>query len=413
MSAEVTGWLRENALPLNTLAAGSRREDLQPLVETLSDVRVVGMGESTHGTHEFFQLKHRLLEFLVTDMGFSVLAMEASASAGQAVDAYVRHGTGDAGTVLCGLGFWTWRTDKVLAVIEWMRAYNRERPENQQVRFVGIDPQRCGTSISELEAFLRVRVPERAAGLHAAFGVLGNAYPGQYPDLRRRLVHAAEELVDFLRDFAPDAPEMIGHARILTQAADLVSRHRLHEDPQQTACAVRDRYMADNVSELLDVPSAKVAVWAHNGHIAKSRYGNGPSPLGQHLREQYGDAYYALGLLFGRGAFRAGRMWPGTRSRRPMNNRIGMAGITTVEAQLATATVGNHLIDLRSGGEASATVREWLRSTQSLRRFGAQVPRWAYRLHRRPTVLAHEYDGLAYIATTTCSRPLPPVEASS
>ncbi|UNO44418.1 hypothetical protein [Streptomyces sp. MST-110588] len=70
----------------------------------LGNARVVGLGEATHGTREFFRLKHRLLDFLVTEMDFSVPAMEASASAGPAVDAYVRHGVGDAATVLTRAG---------------------------------------------------------------------------------------------------------------------------------------------------------------------------------------------------------------------------------------------------------------------------------------------------------------------
>ncbi|MEV1083732.1 erythromycin esterase family protein [Streptomyces sp. NPDC050211] len=214
-----------------------------------------------------------------------------------------------------------------------------------------------------------------------------------------------------LSNDAPEAAEAIRHARILAQAADLVTRNRMHEDPEQTVYAVRDRYMADRVRELLDDPSAKVALWAHNGHIAKSRYGSGPPPLGQHLHKRLGDAYYALGLLFGQGAFRAGRIWPGPRLRRPKENSIGMAGPATAGAQLAAATAGNHLVDLRSGADASATVRQWLHSTSTMRSFGAQVPHWTYHLHRSPTVLAQEYDGFAYIATSTCSRPLPPTEA--
>jgi erythromycin esterase len=85
VSNEVTGWLAQNALPLSSLTTGVSTVDLQPLKDVLDGVRIVGLGEATHRTREFFQLKHRLLEFLVTEMGFSVLAMEASASAGPAV----------------------------------------------------------------------------------------------------------------------------------------------------------------------------------------------------------------------------------------------------------------------------------------------------------------------------------------
>ncbi|WP_206504156.1 erythromycin esterase family protein [Streptomyces chrestomyceticus] len=410
MSDEVTGWLAERAVPLRGLVAGVPSDDLQPLKGVLSGVRVVGLGESTHGTREFFQLKHRLLEFLVTELGFSVLAMEASASAAPAVDAYVRHGVGDAATVLRGLGFWTWRTYEVLAVIEWMRAYNRGRPEEGKIRFAGIDPQKCGASVSVLETLLSERAADRVAGLRSLLGVLAEAHPGQHPDPRRRLVREAEDLAAFVRERFPEAQEAVRHARILVRAADLVTRDRLHDDPRQTVYAVRDRYMAEAVQELLAAPSTKVVLWAHNGHIAKSAHGDGPLPLGHHLKERYGDAYYALGLLFGKGSFRAcrGRPKAGARARPPVGNRIGMADGTTVEARLAAAGRGDLVVDLRSAADAPDAVRQWLHEPSAMRSFGAHVPRWTYHLHRSPTVPAREYDGLAYVATSTNSRLLPP-----
>ncbi|MFE7115087.1 erythromycin esterase family protein, partial [Streptomyces sp. NPDC057654] len=94
-------WLAANAVPLvGGLTAGAPTADLEPLKRTLDGVRAVGLGEATHGTREFFLLKHRLLEFLVTEMGFTVLAMEAGASAALAVNDYVLHGIGEAADVL-------------------------------------------------------------------------------------------------------------------------------------------------------------------------------------------------------------------------------------------------------------------------------------------------------------------------
>jgi erythromycin esterase-like protein len=76
-AGDVTDWLAGNALPLHGLVAGGPTMDLQPLTDVLQDVRVVGLGEATFGTREFFQLKHSLLEFLVTELGFSVFAMDS------------------------------------------------------------------------------------------------------------------------------------------------------------------------------------------------------------------------------------------------------------------------------------------------------------------------------------------------
>jgi hypothetical protein len=68
---EVVDWFRSAAIPLKTTEPGHGFEDLRPFRELIGDARIVSMGEATHGTREFFQLKHRLLEFLVTEMGFA------------------------------------------------------------------------------------------------------------------------------------------------------------------------------------------------------------------------------------------------------------------------------------------------------------------------------------------------------
>ena len=64
-------WLRQHAIPLKTVEAGCGFDDLQPLKPVIGSARIVALGEATHGTREFFQLKHRLLEFLVTEMDFT------------------------------------------------------------------------------------------------------------------------------------------------------------------------------------------------------------------------------------------------------------------------------------------------------------------------------------------------------
>ncbi|WP_405797783.1 erythromycin esterase family protein [Streptomyces sp. NBC_01506] len=431
VSGELTAWLSHNAVPLSGgLTAGAPTADLQPLKQVLDGVRIVGLGESTHGTREFFQLKHRLLEYLVTELGFTVLAMEASASAGPAVDAYVRDGVGDPAQVLTGLGFWTWRTEEILDMIKWMRGYNEGRPQGEKVRFVGVDPQRSGDSLAVLEAFLTSVAPERLPALHSSLGVLATAYPGSRPDPEQKLMREAVKLLEFVRACdepgTPAGAVAVRHARILVRAADLVTRRGQDPDPERTVYAARDRYMAEGVEAILDGdPAAKVVLWGHNGHIAKGR-SSGPGiiptpPLGEHLRERYGDAYYALGLLFGQGSFRAHRIWPGPWSgvggltgRAAEGNPIGAPAGTTVEARLAAATPRDHLLDLRPAGPdatdatdaAPRAVREWVDATHETRTFGALVTRWFYRRNVTPVQLSAEYDGLAYVALSTDSRPI-------
>ncbi|CAM5458566.1 succinoglycan biosynthesis [Streptomyces spiroverticillatus] len=405
-----TASLARAAVPLRSLSADAPTTDLQPLRQVLDGVRIIGLGEATHGTREFFRLKHRLLAFLVRELGCTALAMEASESAAPAVDAYVRSGVGSAEQAVAGLGFWTWQTREVLAMVEWMRTYNRQRPASERVRFLGIDPQKCGPSLTALDTLLgRLPAPERnrATALLAPLHTLATAHPGSQPDPERQLVRGAEELSRLLTPYGSDAAR---HARNLVRAADLVTRPRQHTDPEQTVFAVRDRYMADALEA---EPSAKIALWAHNGHIGTTHHGGGAlRPLGSHLRDRHGDAYYALALLFGSGAFRARRTLPGpwqnrrarTRDAKVPSHRIGPPAPNTVEAQLASATPTDHFLDLRTAPEP---VRAWAAVPHPHRSFGAMVPRWTYHLHHTPVTLTATYDGLAYIAASSPSEPFP------
>lgn len=79
----------------------------------------------------------------------------------------------------------------------------------------------------------------------------------------------------------------------------------------------------------------------------------------------------------------------------------------TLEGVLAAANPGDHLLDLRSAAAAPEAVREWLRGSHLTREHGSQVPRWLYPTHHTPCVPAERYDGIAYLAATTPSQPLP------
>ncbi|HKR09300.1 MAG TPA: erythromycin esterase family protein, partial [Gemmatimonadaceae bacterium] len=151
----VVAWIRETAIPIRTVDAGNGFADLAPLKPLLSNVRVVGLGESTHGTSEFQRVKHRLLEFLVKEMGYTAFSMEASYSDAQPMNNYVLHGKGNRADVLSKLGYVAWDMEEFAAMVDWMRAYNRTVPEARKVRFYGVDIYR--NSVGRVKVLAAVR----------------------------------------------------------------------------------------------------------------------------------------------------------------------------------------------------------------------------------------------------------------
>src|SRR5262245_17557624 len=158
---EVVAWLKANALPLATAEPGSGFHDLEPLRAVIGNARIVSLGETTHGTREFFQLKHRLIEYCVSTLGFTIIAFEANYGTMLAVNDYVLHGKGDAADVVAGQGFAIYDSDEVLALVEWVRAWNLTH--ERKVKFHGFDMQTSAAAALHLLAYLERVAPELAA----------------------------------------------------------------------------------------------------------------------------------------------------------------------------------------------------------------------------------------------------------
>src|SRR5438046_10632990 len=114
---EVTSWFKSAAMPLDSTNPESGLDDLRQMESTIGNARIVAMGEATHGTREFFQLKHRMLEFLVKKKGFTVFGIEANWPESLAMNAYVWSGTMEAVEALAGLYFSSWTPGDLLDMV--------------------------------------------------------------------------------------------------------------------------------------------------------------------------------------------------------------------------------------------------------------------------------------------------------
>lgn len=66
-------------------------------------------------------------------VGLRLFALEANFAEKLAINDYVTAGAGDPLDALAGIHFWTWDTEEVLALIEWLRNFNEGRPPGDQV----------------------------------------------------------------------------------------------------------------------------------------------------------------------------------------------------------------------------------------------------------------------------------------
>jgi len=418
--------LDRHAVPLATANPSAGLDDLRPLADAFEDARIVGMGEATHGTREFFQLKHRVLRLLVEELGVRLFGLEANFAETLAINDYVLRGEGDPVNALKGIYFWTWNTEEVLALVEWLREYNEGRDEGERVNFYGFDAQYTAGAAEAVERYLRDVDPEFLESERETVEMLANeglqTDEGDVDDddevIESRL-DATDALVSALEDRFHDRKATYvsetsesewelarRHVRTMAQAAE--QQRALSREDIEAKVEARDAHMAENVSWILDHESAdRIGLWAHNAHVkereARGHWGS-VETMGELLGREYGEEYYALGFEFGAGSFQA---CPDPDD----GEESGLQEFTIAEPfeggvadTLAKLDQPCFFLDFESAAEDSR-VAEWLTGDHRRHAIGA----FFYddpEKNRRRYALADELDGLLYVDETSRAVPI-------
>jgi erythromycin esterase-like protein len=140
----VVSWMKRSAQAFDTCDARDDQRDLAFLKPLVGRAHIVALGEGTHGTSEFFRMKHRIIRYLASEMGFTVFTIEANMPEAYRVNDYVLTGRGDPRALLDGMYLWTWNTHELLDMIEWMRAFNASG--RGHIQFTGFDMQTPDTA---------------------------------------------------------------------------------------------------------------------------------------------------------------------------------------------------------------------------------------------------------------------------
>lgn len=406
-------WLQANAVPFTTTVPGGSTDDLARLGQMVGDARIVGLGEGTHGSREFFDMKHRVVQYLVREKGFRAFGIEATWAEATRINRYVHTGEGDPAVLLSNLYFWTWNTQEVLDMIRWMREYNQGVPADQRVSFYGFDVQYSRVAMSDVEAYLAGVDPIAADSAREYYSCyrrfqdrIGVAQPNYVsaPDtLRTRCrqgVRAVHGLLD--RAAAAYAPRsgQPAYETALRTARVVVQNEDLRSSPAATGSATRDRYMAENAAWLAEEahPGAGVVLWAHNAHVARAE-----PWMGKRLADHLGDAYRVVGFTFYQGGLNAVRDGGGLRA-----HTAPPAAGSSYEAQFNRLGHARFYVDLRPlrTGTAPASA-QWLGGPLGMRMVGAVYDPDRPNVYYADHWLPEEYDVMIHLTDVTPTRLLP------
>lgn len=417
--------LDEYVIPIQTTDPAQKLSDLQPLRPIFNDREVIGLGEATHGTREFFQLKHRIIRYLVRECTLRLVGFEANFSESMALNAFVVRGEGDPRDALSGVYFWTWNTEAVITLLEWLRAFNADRPLADRVRFYGFDAQYTAGPVVALHSFLERADPKYHTTIQSTLDTIDDdGRPASQDDDVETRLQAADRLVDDLQTrLREHEPEYVAatdretwalacrHLRILAQACD--RKAAMNEDDLDRAMAIRDEAMANNIAWIRDYEDAdQIALWAHNDHVNRVETrakGDAAPSMGAHLADRCGEDYYALGFEFGGGSFQA-LTKPNTEDGEKTGHTLGEQTLATalpntVGRVLADRDYPSFILDFEATRD-DQRISTWVDATQRLHSIGALYRRDDPASHVEPYTLSEAFDGLCYIDDTTRARPI-------
>jgi erythromycin esterase-like protein/predicted phosphoribosyltransferase len=416
--------VRMRALPL----AGSPR-DYDALLDGIGEARVVLLGEATHGTHEFYRERAVITKRLITEKGFTAVAVEADWPDAYRINRYVRGAGTDADASQALSDFrrfpsWMWRNADVLDFIGWLRERNDGVAPDRRAGFYGLDLYSLRASMAAVVSYLgKVDPPaaRRARERYACFDRFGDemqkyAYATLYDvsascerevvselvELRRRAAEYARRDGRLAADdhfFAEQNAKLVQHAE---------AYYRTMLGGHIESWNLRDRHMAgalDDLLAFLDRGSAgsRVVVWAHNSHLGDARATElgqrGELNVGQLVRERFGSAAVLVGFTTFTGTVTAASDWDGPAERKQVRPAIG----GSCERLLHEAGVPRMLLPLRSDPDLAAVF-----ATPRLERaIGVlYLPATERRSHYFRARLADQFDYVLHFDRTRAVEPL-------
>ena len=421
----------DKAIGAGAQAIRGAPDDYDGLLALIGEAHLVLLGESTHGTHEFYAERARITERLIREKGFCAVAAEADWPDAYRVNRYVRAMGSDRSAAEALDGFrrfpsWMWRNTDVLQFIDRLRAHNDPLPPQRRAGFYGLDLYSLYSSIEEVLRYLDQVDPAAASaarerygcfdhhdedsqayGYAAASGLSDPCEAGAVAQLHQLQQRAA----DYMQQDGASAGDAFFHAQ---QNARLVINaeqyYRTMFRGRVSSWNLRDRHMADTLDALVahlqasgpDGAPAKIVVWAHNSHIGDARatevHEHGEFNVGQLVRERYGKRARLIGCSTFHGTVTAASRWDGPAERK----QVLPALPGSVEALLHEALPVNFVLPLADSALAGAFPQQCLERAIGVLYLPATERQSHYFFARLPG----QFDALLHIDRSSAVTPL-------
>ncbi|MCX2454217.1 erythromycin esterase family protein [Pedobacter sp. PLR] len=385
--------INDQLIPLKTVSDDLDFMDFNPLNSILKEKQIIALGEATHGSHEFFLYKHRMLEYLVKKTGIKTIVLEADFTGTQVMNDFVLNGKGTAAQCLLGMGF-SGTTQEFIDLVNWLKSYNDTQLAENKVSIYGCDMQYPVFAVKKIKDYL-VQKNLLTPDLNIGFDAMNKYYSGLTGKEKTALRKMSTNLSAIKFEDQDTANNALykRDLRLLQQFVELTDAQSKLFPAKQSD--VRDKYMAENCEWIYNYTRQnKMMLWEHNEHISRSKNGSGYIRMGNYLAETLKDKYYVIGFDFYNGKMRSFDM----KSKKNVAAELPHAKDGSSGAIFSQCKVPNFILDFKTAS-ANPIVTDFLKNKIYSSAYGA-----AFNKGQAPSYIQHKliesYDAVIFIRET-------------
>ncbi len=395
--------------------------DLGSLLDRIGDARVVLLGEATHGTSEFYRMRERISQELITRKGFRFVAIEGDWPDVARLDHYVRHFDHPATewTAFARFPTWMWRNSEMRSFVDWLHDYNKVKEPQNRAAIYGLDLYSLYTSIRSVLEYLDHVDPDAARVARQRYGCLtpwqanpatyGHAaLTGAYRTCEGEVVRMLEDLLRKRSAYtAYDGERFMDAVQNARLVADAEHYYRIMYYGSRASWNLRDNHMFETLKALLAFhgPRAKAIVWAHNSHVgdaaATEMWARGEYNIGHLCREEFAAGAYLIGFGTHEGTVAAASDWDG-----PMEIKAVQPALDRSYERLCHE-VGHPRFMLPLRHLAAGTLRQGLNKPRLERAIGVIYrPETEFASHYFEAHLPNQFDEYIWFDKSSAVTPL-------
>ena len=421
ISQAETELLKKSVFPLQDLY------DNKIIIKLIGQKPVVLIGDSTHGTHEFYQQRINLSKRLIEEKNFKLILLEGGWPAIYAINQYIQSKSSLNARQVLNIhnpdAASLWNNHEMLRFIQWLKNYNEQLSDKEQkVTIHGMDIYSFRQSKKLLIDYLQALSPQaaqQAKRRYQCFSYFNNNLHTYGKAVSRNPSHSCQSaVVNQYQDFSQcrfPCPEQ--YPAINSEAFFYAKQNaRVIKNTEQS---MRIQYMTGNDTEswnqrdlhMLEsllasmeyVGQNKAIIWAHNSHIGDARATDmrqrSQLNLGQLLREHFQQDIYSIGMLTYSGTVMAADEW-----HTPTKIKVLLAAHPdSNEALLHGLNIAHFVLPLHQ----SEALFDLLNRPRLQRHVGVVYkPADEFNAHYSGTLLAEQFDAIIFKDKTHAITPL-------